>query len=443
MNINRISTLFSLIFIIGSPLSSQSRLTLEQAIQTALANNHQIKISQYDLDMAKKQIHPSMVGKSPTVDLNASYEFGYSDARIETLTLGPNPEGGNTIIELNGISNDIILSPEVNLVLLDGKVSTYRLEQLESISHLSELQLRQVMEQTVANVTGAYLQMAQTQSLLEITEASLAFTQDRLNRAINDAKYGTSTSLQQLQIEVDLKTDSANWRNLMLQLANARRDLSRLMGEDNTSEFLVEMGLSLDMNLDLKTLEQQLQAQNTIIALNEEQVNQAEIDIKLAQAAYRPTLQGYANLNMVYLQDDANFLQSNRVIGPNIGVRFRYPIYDGGARKIRESTAFIAKEQKALQKEDTQLDLIKELRNTYAIYQNSKEQLRIERSNLIAFERNLENMNNNYRLGLVNNTDVRAAQLNLDAAKNRVNNYQYTIKQAEIGLQLLAGNLVK
>ena len=45
-------------------------------------------------------------------------------------------------------------------------------------------------------------------------------------------------------------------------------------------------------------------------------------------------------------------------------------------------------------------------------------------SNLIAFERNLENMNNNYRLGLVNNTDVRAAQLNLDAAKNRVNNYQ-------------------
>ena len=74
----------------------------------------------------------------------------------------------------------------------------------------------------------------------------------------------------------------------MLQLANARRDLSRLMGEDNTSEFLVEMGLSLDMNLDLKTLEQQLQAQNTIIALNEEQVNQAEIDIKLAQAAYRP-----------------------------------------------------------------------------------------------------------------------------------------------------------
>ena len=205
MNINRISTLFSLIFIIGSPLSSQSRLTLEQAIQTALANNHQIKISQYDLDMAKKQIHPSMVGKSPTVDLNASYEFGYSDARIETLTLGPNPEGGNTIIELNGISNDIILSPEVNLVLLDGKVSTYRLEQLESISHLSELQLRQVMEQTVANVTGAYLQMAQTQSLLGITEASLAFTQDRLNRAINDAKYGTSTSLQQLQIEVDLK----------------------------------------------------------------------------------------------------------------------------------------------------------------------------------------------------------------------------------------------
>ena len=234
-----------------------------------------------------------------------------------------------------------------------------------------------------------------------------------------------------------------NWHNLQLQLGNARRNLNQIIGQALDEDYLVDTELMVDVNLDIKDLEASLRERNTILFLNDQNIKNAGLEIQLTEAAYKPTLQGYANLNFVYLQDQANFLQSNRVIGPNVGVRFQYPLFDGGARKIREQVAVVNKKQMELEKEDTRLNLVKELRNTYALYQNNLTQLRIEQSNLPTFERNLENMTNNYRLGLVTNTDVRTAQLNLNAALNRINNYQYTIKQSEVTLYLLAGKLVE
>ena len=434
---------FGFFVLLSLDLMGQKVLALEEAVQLALANNYAIKIQQFEVEKSALQIDPSLVGKKPTINLNASYELGYADTRTETIPFGGEPGGGNNIINLNGVSNDIIVGPELNLLLLDGKASNYRLEQLTTLNEVAKLQLKQTMEQTIAEVTGAYLQMAQTQSLINITEQSMALVENRLARAKSDAKYGTSNSLQALQIEVDLKTDSANWHNLQLQLENARRSLNQIIGQDLEDNYLVDTELTVNTNLNIRDLESSLREQNTILFLNDQTIKNADLEIQLTQAAYKPTLQGYANLNFVYLQDQANFLQSNRLIGPNVGVRFQYPLFDGGARKIRGQVAVVNKKQKELEKEDTEVDLVKELRNAYALYQNNLTQLRIEQSNLPAFERNLENMTNNYQLGLVTNTDVRTAQLNLNAALNRINNYQYTIKQSEVTLYLLAGMLVE
>lgn len=421
---------------------AQETLDLEAAVQTALANNHQIQIRQYDVEMRAGQVDPALVGRRPTIDLNASYELGWSDASIETLALGPGAEGTSTI-ELDGISNDIIIGPQLNMILLDGKAGKYRLEQLGTLSQLAQLQLQQTIEQTIANVSAAYLQLALQQSLIGITQQSIALSQDRLNRVKQDATYGTSSSLQQLQVEVDLKTDSASLRNLVLNYENARRNLNQLMGKPVTDIYQVADQLTINTSLQLPELERDLRERNLLLKLGDRNVQLANLDVQLNQAAYRPSLQGYANLNLVYLQDKANFLQSNRVIGPNIGVRFNYPLYDGGARRIKVETAALAKQQKELERSSTEEELVKELYNAFAIYQNTLAQWEIEKSNLSVFKQNLLHTQNRLQLGTATQTDVRTAQLNLNAAQNRISNYQFTIKQAEVSLFLLSGRLVK
>jgi outer membrane protein TolC len=437
----QISILTWILVGLASACSAQATLSLEEAIKEALANNHQIQIKQFDQKISALQVHPAMVGKRPIIDLNASYQFGWSDASIQTLPLNPGAAESEPL-SLDGFSNSVSVAPEIRMILLHGKASTYRLAQLETAHGISKLLLQQTIEQTVAQVTSAYLQIAQTQSLIRITEQSLRLTIERLARAQEDASYGTSGSLQALQIEVDLQTDSANLRNLLLNLENAQRNLNRLMGKPTANSFQVDSNIALNDGLDLKMLEETLRQRNTTLKLLQENVQLADLDINLSKAAYRPSLQASANISYSYLQNDANFLQVSRTIGPAVGVNFNMPIADGGARRIKKQSATLRLAQRNLERTDTEEELVKELNNAFATYENTLAQLQIERSNLKAFEQNLQNMQNMYTLGTVTNTDVRAAQLNLNAAQNRINNYQFTIKQAEVQLYLLAGLLV-
>lgn len=441
MKIQKYIMLVVVLFIEGASIHAQEIISLEDAIQTALENNHKIKIRRYDAQIKAKQVNPAMVGARPTINANASYEFGWSDASIETLNLAPGGEATNTI-ELDGISNDVIIGAEISMTLLDGKASKYRLEQLGQISQMAQLQIQQTIEQTVASVSNAYLQMAQQQAAIAITQQSIALTNERLKRTKEDASYGTSSSLKYLQIEVDLKTDSATLNNQLLAYANARRSLNQLMGQAPNTIFQVQAEVSSNRSLLLSELLSALRQNSVLLKLNNKNIELANIDVKLSQAAYKPRLQAYANANFTYLQNDANFLQSNTTIGPNIGVRFQYPIFDWGARKIKEESAIMTMEQRRMEQIDTEEYLIKELYNAYATYENTIEQLRIEESNIGLFESNLENMQNMYQMGTVTNTDVRSAQLNYNAAQNRISNYQYLIKQAEVQLYLLSGQLV-
>ncbi|MEO1514381.1 MAG: TolC family protein [Bacteroidota bacterium] len=432
-----------LFFSAAFPLSTHAQplLPLEEAIEIALKSNHQIQLQRLDADIRQKEAHPSLVGKKARVDINASYELGYSDASIETLPLGPGG-GENQEINLDGISNDVIISPEISLLLLDGKASTYRLQQLQTAHALSEVALRQTVEQTVFQLSVLYLNIAQQESIRGILEDNLQLTRDRLKRTQEDNRFGTSTSLQALQISVDLKADSTKLRQLELAIGQLKRNFNQLLGRDANTNFSVQSSFNYAKQLSLAELEEKVRQENSLIRLQEKNIQLAEYSHKISQAAFKPSLSAYGNLNFVYLQDNANFLQSTRTIGPNLGVRLRYPIFDGGARRIRSSTALMEVQKSKLEEERIREELMRDLYNTFAQYQNSLEELRIEGSNLPVFEKNLAFLQDNFFLGLANNTDVRTAQVQLNALQNRINNYQYEIKEAELRLYLLSGQLL-
>ena len=433
--------LSSMLFLLSIPHTyGQAILSLDEAIQEALANNHQIKIQKSALQATALQADPAMVGLKPVINLNAGYELGWADASIETLSLNPEAPPSEPL-ELSGWSNDITLAPEISLLLMDGKASRYRLDQLRVGTDLAQLQVQQAIEETITEVTFAYLDLAQQQQQLQITEQSIALGQDRLNRARQDASYGTSGSLQELQIQVDVMADSAALRNQLLEYENRQRDLNQLIGRSPDQVFQVSEDLILQTNLELKDLEKEMADNNVALRVQEQRIRLADLGIQTAQAANKPQLQAYGNVSYAYFQNEASFLTTNRAVGPNVGLRFSYPIADGGARRIREQVAVLEKEQRSLEQSDTRLQLQKELHNAYARYRNGLEQLRIEETNLALFERNLTNLENRFRLGTATLTEVRSAQLNLAAANNRIAANRFNVKRAEITLYLLSGQI--
>ena len=375
---------FLLIFL--NKINAQNVLLLEEAINQALENNHDIRLKKIDVVIAKNNVNPALVGKRPTVNLNAAASVGWSDAAVETINLAPNGEG-NTAIDLNGFNQEISIGPQVNLLLFDGKASTYRLEQLKTVNDINNLHLRHAMEQTVLEVSNLYLSIARQESQKTILEESIALTQDRLGRSISDEKYGTSTSLKSLQIQVDLKTDSTNLRNLELSINNTKRQLNFVLGLAPDNPFEVNQKFPVQPLVSLADLEANLRQENTLLEMQKKNIIAADFDHKIADAAFRPTVNAFGGANYFFRQDGANFLQQNRVFGPSVGLRMNYPIFDGGARSVRSSNAKLEIEKRRVDENKIEEELVTQLHIEYANYENSKRDLAIEKSNLSTFEK--------------------------------------------------------
>lgn len=406
----------------------------------ALENNYDIKLEKYNVEISENNVSRAVSGQMPTLELNSSFEWGYADAETQTLPLSPG-EDNNAPIELHGTSRDLMLQHQISIPIFEGFKGKYRFKQLKNAHQMSELQLTHVTEQIITGTVSAYLEVARLQSRLAIDEENIAISYDRWQRLIEDAKFGTANSVRRLQAEVDLKTDSANYRNTLLVYENSRRNLNLIMGQPLDLVFNVQEDILLSGDLRYEQLEEEMQISNTRLNLSQRGINDATYEVKIGESSYFPSIQGYANYTYFDTEDDANFIQSNTVYGPNIGVSLRWPVFTGGANRIRRQNSQIRLDQQKTALDNTTLNLEKELRNAFAQYMNNREQLRIEGSNLETFERNYEKTTEDYRLGLVDASDLRTAQLNLSSAKNRINDLTHNVKQSEINLLQLSGRL--
>ena len=420
--------------------TSQRLLTLEEAISVAMENNYDIQLEKYNTEISENNVSRAISGQMPRFEHQASYEWGYSEAEIQTLNLNPGEAPGPPL-ELDGTSRDITMQPQLSVPIFEGFSGRYRFKQLKNTHQMSELQLTGVMEQTISATVSAYLNMARWQQQLAIDRDNIAISYDRWQRVAEDAKFGAANSIRKLQAEVDLKTDSANYRNTLLAYDNSRRDLNLILALPADNAFSVEEDVQLSGDLQYEQLRAEMKANNTQLNLSQLGIDDAGYEVKISEATLFPRINGYANYTYFDTQDDANFLQSNTVYGPNVGVTLSWSVFTGGANKIQRQNARIRLEQQRTALSSTTLSLEKELRNAYAQYANNNEQLRIEVSNLETFERNYEKTLEDHKLGQVDASDLRTAQLNLASAKNRINDLTYNVKQSEINLLRLSGRL--
>lgn len=429
--------------------TSQPLLTLEEAINIALENNYDIRLERYQVKRSENNVSRALSGQMPTIDLNGSYEWGYANTEIQTLGIGgpdiggQSSEGGNPPMELEGTSNTFTVQPQLNIPIFQGFKGKYRYEQLENAQRMSELQRDGVIEQTLVSTVSAYLEAARLQAQLEINRENITLSHDRWQRVQEDAKFGVANSIRRLQAEVDLKTDSANYRNTLLAYQNSLRNLNVALVRPLDSEYRVQEEVLLSEKMNYETLLSDMKSNNTQLRLSRRGIDNAMYEEKIARGNFFPQVQGYANYSYLNSEDEANFLQSNLSYGPNVGITLSYSLFSGGANKIQQQNAQLSREEQEMSLESRRFMLEKELRNAYAQYTNNQEQLRIEASNLRTFEQNYLKTQEDFRLGLVTASDVRTAQLNLTAAKNRINNLTYAVKQSEIRLLQLSGRLTQ
>ncbi|MEL7147015.1 MAG: TolC family protein, partial [Bacteroidota bacterium] len=418
---------------------SNSVLSLEQAINQTLANNFDIKIERFNQEADANSVSKAVAGQLPTLNLSLGYEFGYSNAEIQTL--GGEPGNPSPPLELDGTAQTFNFSPEISIPVFSGFRHRYQYKQLQVAEKSSTALVQQTIERSISKTVSLYLETARLQAQLSISEEILEISRDRHLRMVESARYGASNSLARLQAEVDLKTDSANYRNLRLMYKNSIRNLNLQMGQQPDIAYRVTEKISLTNVLSYEDLKKKMLANNSLIHVSRLRVENANHQTEIAKSYIAPNISGYANYTYLNSENEANFLRSQRVSGPNVGVRMSWRLYDGGTSKIQRQNAAVRLSQQQTSLQYATLQLETELKNIFNQYLTGREQLRIERSNLATYQLNYDKTAEDFRLGQADASDLRSAQLNLSSARNRINDLVYDIKQSEVRLLELSGEL--
>lgn len=414
--------------------SAAQQLTADEAVRISLENNYGVRIARNAAEQAKLANNPGAAGMLPSVDLNGGYSVDNAGTTQEFFT-GEKREADNANAQV--INGEV----ELNWTLFDGLSMFAAKDRLEALERIGEIQLRQELERTTYSVLSAYFLLVQLEKAVQVQREGMQTSRDRLRIVEMGERIGSSSGLDLVQARLDLSADSAQMLNLMQRTATSRTALNTLLARDPGTAFEVDTVIPLAEQLDLATVRKAAMDANTALQQAREERVVADLSVKELRGILLPQLDGFANYGYLRSTSEVGFLKSSQRLGPQYGLTLSIPLFHGGAVKAVKQ-AKLTGEQADLSMQQVQLELERELLDTWEQYGNAMQRVSLEEANLGGSRMQMQVALESYRIGVTTAVQLRDVQQSVVAAENRLLTAQFEAKVAELQLKWLAGNLL-
>ena len=417
-------------------IAAQKLVSVSEAIELALENNYGIKIISNNKEIAKNNAGVLNSGYLPTVTSSSAATFNRDNLEAEFAN------GESTA--LNGAkSSRYNASINLNYTLFDGLGRYYDYKRLKETYKLSELQARETIENTIAQLYVVYYNVAQVTENVAVLEKTLTISKDRITRANYQFEYGQGTMLNVLNAQVDINNDSINLINAKQQLVNTKRDLNVVLGNVISSEFRVDTTIDFKLNIDQNDLANKVKSNNVNLLQLDKNIIINTFIVKANKSGYLPSLgltgsYGWNKGN----NNAASFVAVSTNTGLSGGLSLSWNLFDGGATATRVTNAKIELENRSLEKESMVIDIERNFNNAWDDYQNKLTIFQVQENNIITSTNNFNRTQEKYKLGQANSIEFRQAQLNLINSELNRNQAKYAAKIAELTVLQLSGELL-
>ena len=179
-------------------------------------------------------------------------------------------------------------------------------KQLKASLSLSNLQLKQTIEQNLFQVYNGYIQVAQLSENVNTLLETVIVSRERLRRAQYQLDFGQGSGLNVLNAKVDIQRDSVNLLNTKMNLENAKRNLNVSMGRTTSEDFQVEVDMVLSDNFNLESLIEQSKNENLDLQVNRRNLVVSEMNLQIIDAEKQPIVSAgasYAFLSLIHISE--------------------------------------------------------------------------------------------------------------------------------------------
>jgi len=435
-------------FLVGLSLSAQEKLSLAQAIEIGIQNNYQIEIARQNLQIASNNNDWGTAGRYPNVDLNLNSANGYRNAKSPGF-----------LLEQSALNTGITPSIDATWTIYDGKRVNTTKEQLEQIENQTTTGISIATENTVQAVILAYHRaLIQAEQLTTLREV-LTLSRDRIEYQNVRKEFGQAGKFDLLQTQDAYLNDSTNILIQENNVATAYRDLNLAMGEDNLSKtYQLVDGLNYEPKAyQLADLEQALYANNQnlqSLIINRELAN---INTRFQESFTKPTinlgsglsydLTGTNGTQLLAIGDQPPFEAenngTNKTFNFYVNIQANYNLFDGGQRKRNIENAKVDELVAQLNINELKRTLSNQLQNALANYNNQLRLVNLTENLIENAKENLTIGQERFKGGLITSFDYRSIQLAfVNASQSRLNAI-FNLKNTEVELMRLTGELIK
>jgi outer membrane protein len=441
--------------------------TLERAVAIALRNNRQVAVSQYDLELARKQVSEAYGSLFPDIDGFASLQRNLElpSAFLPKIFIDPDADPNDLIAVTFGAQNQWNAGLSLNQPLFDAGVFV-GVSTAGAFRNLAEESLRGTAQAIATSTRIAYLNVLLAQEAVRVTQNSIDRVRQTLEetRALNRA--GLAGDYDVLRLEVQMANIEPNLRRAENQVDEARRLLAIEMGigdgesaaafgelhqialsegaentEDNRA-LLSFTGVPEAAHSTPEQLETVAFANRTDLVQAQLQRDLEEARVKYERTQLFPRLSGFLNWGLQAQENGAlNFFGENpdqRFTTSAVGVQLDVPIFSGGRRWNRVEQRKIGVRQAEERIADLRQRAANEIETVLAQLTESRSRAEAQRQAVSEAQRGFDIVRTEYLAGTQPRIEVTEAELALRQAEQNyaLAVYDYLVAQVQIDLAL-------
>lgn len=427
--------LFEIVFIC-TIYNAQTNLTVDEAIKNGLEKNYNVLIQKNINEISKLQNNYGNAGMSPTVSLNANLALSNLNSYQEFSS--------GVIQQKNGAqSHNLGASVNAGWVVFDGlKMFTVK-KRLSENEKLSEITLKQQMENTIFEIISLYYNVVKLNQLIKASKQNIEIYDERKKIAQLKFNIGSDSKVDLMLAQSNLNKAKSSLIQLEIQLLNAKTNLNVLMFKPIDTDFNISDSIIINYNPEINDLKTETVKNNSSLLISKQMENISFLNYRESKSANLPIVQLNGSYNFIQNQSQAGFVFLNKQSGINAGVTAGWLIFNGtkNSKLAKERNINYLNQKYSTDLLQQKLDA--QVFNSFKSFTLNKSITLIETQNLIDAKELINISIERYKIGKTNLLETIEAQKNLEDAQVRYVEALYAMKISETELLRANGKLIK
>jgi len=331
--------------------NAQQKWTLQQCVDTALANNRNIK--QREITRKTNEIAYNQARLNLLPNLNASASQGWSFGRSQMAD--------GTYQNIN--SNSTSFSVSTGITLFDGLRMKYNIDQAMANLKASDAALAKIKEDIILSVSTAYLQVLLNKELVNVADNQLQLTQAKIETQRSLVQAGKMAEGELYELFAQESKEQLSKTQAENNLKLAILDLAQILELENFNAFDIEIPEDLTASelaiLDVDKIYQNALNNRPEVKNAEYQLQSGEQNVKIAKSYFFPTLSFGANVG------GGSYNSVSTPLNTYLGFSLSVPIFNKMETRNQVKTAKLNADNYKLNLDNTKIELRKTVQQAY------------------------------------------------------------------------------